>query len=491
MKFNHLLCAGTILLAFSACSKDAVENTPNGGNENGEGAYMSLSISLPNAPGTRADDKTEAGTYDEQKVNKLLVLVYDSGATDGPIAAEIFDEKQLRPDNPNPVGTGRITTYTTPALNVITEGEKKVVVIVNPNSEFTKTSTLEDMRTAMTLTKDEVTKISSKDGEGGATGFLMTNANTAVNQNADGEDNTITPTPENPFNADGSVAVNVTGTKTNPTPVTIPVERAVAKITDVSGEYTKTVTGGTDKVTFTAVALVNGNTRFFPIKKIRASGEPGNDYVVDPNFTNSEVLPTDFYFKAFSGESADITDTDWKTLNSETPVADREAFYTLENTMNRTDQYTGYTTGLYYKATYYKGGEIKETPDNLYKFAGVLYTFTELEAAAAGLGLALDNLNDGSDASAFEAKGITKYTNGVCYYPYWIRHIPSDNTLGVMEFGVVRNNVYKMTINSVKGIGTPEPINPDPSTPDESSDAMLEVLVQVLPWTVRNNNIDF
>ena len=490
MKFNHLLCAGTILLAFSACSKDAVENTPNGGNENGEGAYMSLSISLPNTPGSRAlddGDSTEAGTVDEQKVNSLLVLVYNK-TDDALDVAETFDAAELIPDGPNPVAPGNITSYSVPAFKVDESGEKKVVIIVNPNSQFSTTSTLAEMRIAQELDKEGVAGISSVYTEGGATGFLMTNANTAVNLNDQGAENTFEPTP---FYPDGSVAVNVTGTKTNPTPVTIPVERAVAKITDVSTEYTKTVTGGIDKVTFTKVALVNGNTKFFPIKSIRDSKVSGNDYVVDPNF-NSPVAGTDFYFKMFSGDEADITEDDWKTLNSETPIADREAFYTLENTMIKETQMTAYTTGLYYKATYYLDGA--STAANLYKFAGKVYNWSGLTAAAAGLGLDLGDLNNTTSTSAeFAAKGITKYTDGVCYYPYWIRHVNNNDpaSMEVMEFGVVRNNVYKMTINSVKGIGTPDPVNPDPSTPDESSDAMLEVLVQVLPWTVRNNNVDF
>ena len=63
--------------------------------------------------------------------------------------------------------------------------------------------------------------------------------------------------------------------------------------------------------------------------------------------------------------------------------------------------------------------------------------------------------------------------------------------MGVMVFAVVRNNHYQMTINSVKGIGENLPTNPEITDPDEETDSFLDVKVKVLPWVVRQNNIDF
>ncbi|EJW94799.1 hypothetical protein EVA_17098 [gut metagenome] len=60
-----------------------------------------------------------------------------------------------------------------------------------------------------------------------------------------------------------------------------------------------------------------------------------------------------------------------------------------------------------------------------------------------------------------------------------------------MEFAVVRNNYYKMSIKSVKEIGEHKPVNPDPTVPDATDKGYLDVKVKVLPWTVRDNKIDF
>lgn len=85
-----------------------------------------------------------------------------------------------------------------------------------------------------------------------------------------------------------------------------------------------------------------------------------------------------------------------------------------------------------------------------------------------------------------------------CYYYYWNRH--NDNgkngIMGPMEFGVVRNNVYKLAVTHIARLGHPrisqnDPDSPDPGTPDESSNIYITVDAEVVPWTVRVNDIVF
>lgn len=84
------------------------------------------------------------------------------------------------------------------------------------------------------------------------------------------------------------------------------------------------------------------------------------------------------------------------------------------------------------------------------------------------------------------------------YYYYINRH--NDNgtptQMGVMEFAVVRNNVYKLTVEDIMKFGHPgdpagDPDPIDPNDPDETPKLYFKVGVKVLPWTVRVNKIEF
>lgn len=85
-----------------------------------------------------------------------------------------------------------------------------------------------------------------------------------------------------------------------------------------------------------------------------------------------------------------------------------------------------------------------------------------------------------------------------CYYYYWNRHNDNNNpgVMGPMEFAVVRNNVYKLAVTNINKLGHPripenDPDPIDPEDPDEEDEVRLSVSVEVLPWVVRINNIEF
>ena len=56
--------------------------------------------------------------------------------------------------------------------------------------------------------------------------------------------------------------------------------------------------------------------------------------------------------------------------------------------------------------------------------------------------------------------------------------------MGVMEFAVVRNNLYRVLITSISGLGNSTPqVNSD--TPDEG-ESSIKALLNVKPWVVRD-----
>lgn len=56
---------------------------------------------------------------------------------------------------------------------------------------------------------------------------------------------------------------------------------------------------------------------------------------------------------------------------------------------------------------------------------------------------------------------LRTYYNGQCYYIWWLRHSNDgdDDTNGVMEYAVVRNNIYKVNVESVYSLGGDIPDN--------------------------------
>lgn len=93
------------------------------------------------------------------------------------------------------------------------------------------------------------------------------------------------------------------------------------------------------------------------------------------------------------------------------------------------------------------------------------------------------------DKTAADFKGIKSYVNGECYYFYWIRHENNNNNqaIGPMEFAIVRNNIYDLTVTSISGLGLSAIDVPDPEDPDESDKLYMNVVVKVKDWVVRNN----
>lgn len=95
-----------------------------------------------------------------------------------------------------------------------------------------------------------------------------------------------------------------------------------------------------------------------------------------------------------------------------------------------------------------------------------------------------ENTDTENDIKIAEGKTIE------CYYPYWIRHGNNGDpkVMGVMEFGIVRNNIYKLSVSAIKNFG---PLELTPGAPDENIKNYIEVEVFVKPWVLRyNENIE-
>lgn len=229
-------------------------------------------------------------------------------------------------------------------------------------------------------------------------------------------------------------------------------------------------------------------------------------YVIDPYFFKKTVegakdFKNEDGFFAQALVQLNIDDSNWAGM---APANSWSRIYCLENCMFRPAQLNAYTTGVMFKASldiatdrvFNESGETVSNPSNwptnLFYFNYNFYT-----SVNAIRKLALNNLpGDITDNSTTEElakysiKRFKKTENYACYYNYWIKHEDNNNDteMGVMEFGIVRNNIYRLSVNKVAGLGSGEPFI-EPEQPDEYK-AELNINIDVFPWAVRNQDVE-
>lgn len=99
---------------------------------------------------------------------------------------------------------------------------------------------------------------------------------------------------------------------------------------------------------------------------------------------------------------------------------------------------------------------------------------------------------------------IQKYDRGICYYEAFIRHFTNEeggydtswsignDGYGVQQlgrYGLVRNNWYKLTLNSIKQPGEPT-IPDDKEVPVDTETAYIDCDISIVAWALREHGID-
>lgn len=539
-KWNYLFMAMGVAMAMTACSDDMDlgENPGTNPEENVDQVFMQFALELPTASRSTtqttggSDAGVEIGQKKENTVSDVLVVI-----TDGTTGAT-YDNYITKSYVETPASAGN-NTYVVPfsstALANYAGKSVNVYVFCNPTSELkggdeATTSTEE-------INVDDTYKLSSvSDGTIWADNkFLMTNA----------DNNYSRPMPE---------SFNNYKVESSPFNIgTINVERAAARFDYKSTVADETYTlMGEDSapevtVTLTDMALVNMSQEFYYLRRVSADGtntsatiggtETNTNYVVDTDATwksSYSVSTSDeasHFFYVYNPNSASTTDYAWTSIGSlstedndeswnsgENENTSKEGYkiwrYATENTIPAavTNQKKGITTGIVFKGVInpVKGGAIKtamEAKSTVYVYNDIMYgTWNDVKTAANSdpvLKLAYDKVGDTENKTTAVANGFTVFeptTDGkyeVLYY-YWNRHNDNNNdgSMGPMEFGVVRNNVYKLSVTGVNKFGHPtdpdnDPDPEDPGDPDESDNVYFSVMAKVLPWVVRVNDIEF
>ena len=108
------------------------------------------------------------------------------------------------------------------------------------------------------------------------------------------------------------------------------------------------------------------------------------------------------------------------------------------------------------------------------------------------------------DATATEAAvGLSTFESGVSYYVARVKHFneltpwnagdktyDSNNANWLGRYGVLRNNWYELSVNSVSGPGYPDVPKVNPKDPDDENWQYINVSVKILSWAKRSQKVD-
>ena len=147
--------------------------------------------------------------------------------------------------------------------------------------------------------------------------------------------------------------------------------------------------------------------------------------------------------------------------------------------------------------------KLDASTNNISGTAG-LHTITaaNIEYKGTGTSLVAANIDKINEKLGLKETGISTYLNGEAYYIARIKHFneltpwtagegygtANDKYLG--RYGVLRNNWYDLSVNSISGLGYPEVPEVKPTVPDDENDQYINVEVKILSWAKRSQSID-
>ena len=545
-RWSYLFMAMGIATAFSACSDEVDLSTNNEGSteESTSQVFMQFNLELPAVSrsttqiGGGSDAGVEIGKDYENQVSEVLVVITD--ATEGSTYDKFIAKSSVvTPSSAN--NTTYVVPFKTTELTSSAGKSVNVYVYCNPTEELTKATTFDVNKDYYKLTDATNATIWTKNK------FLMTNADNDYKRTLPANLDNY-KVESNPFDLE---TIKVERAAARFDYKSSDADETYTLMEDKEGHPEVTIT-------LTDMALVNLSKEFYYLRRVSADGKRENatiggtevggtsaNYVVDTDAdwksSYSSGSESDHFYYTYQPNDAGASTYDWDKIadvtgasgtadtdnswNTNGTKGDYKIWrYATENTIPAqvSNQKKGITTGVAFK------GEIKGVSEGMktllngtntvYVFDNILWgTWDNVKTAAEATESDKTTLANPLLAAAYkeatkdgytDAKAVTagftifrpntttkKYE--VLYY-YWNRHNDNNNngSMGPMEFAVVRNNVYKLSVTGVNKFGHPtnpgdDPDPENPEDPDEEDDVYFRVAVEVLPWVVRINNIEF
>lgn len=495
-RFSILLAAAALFGAITGCQKEPA------GTENAESAkaYAQFSISFADPTGTKADADLgtgyDAGTLDEYSVKSAALYFVNGGVVK--YVKEVVDPSAFTKHE-----YGGEITYTSTIQNLAT-GDYHVYAVVNYKLAGV---------TAGTTTEAQLQTLIQTAGS--VPGLTLTNGIPMTSRNVNA-DNRAAAADAKLYDV---VNISTSNTADNPCIISLDMERAWAKITYVAqntdNKYAvnAVIEGVNTKVadvTLIDYRVLNQTTSWNAFRQSCSfstetdaslvaankgygvfNAAPIYDYLYDPQTEKKTVDNV--------GSMTDVNLTDAGFAGGTFPTSSSTATalaYVYENGLHKNSQLVGYVTSVQFKGqitpvkVWEKDGEftVKEfttySNGDLYFYDNKFYK--DLDAVNADTKLGVTEAN----CKTFNVK---KYVGGVCYYVYYIRHWnngilpPTADALGVMEYSIVRNNSYQITVTAINSTGDDDMNEPIPaaSTPVEQTETYFQVKLTIKPWVVR------
>lgn len=536
--------AALLLTTWAACSDD----TDASGGENPEEAkaYTTVTIAVPNGVAeTRASDptadtddtSTETGLKDEYKVTKANLYLFPGGASSSfgtATLTEIISISQFT--QTTTTTTDQKTIVWTSKKTALTPGDYRIYIVVNGTVNGVGDSdkgTLTEAAFLAKTTADATSVIAAVPSDGLVMVSRSPNSNNSNTLPYIAQE--ITKDPEQTIAATvervmGKITVTAGGTSAS-SAATVnkytsfsTTVNAIRNITDITLKNYYVVNARKEGYYFRHVDKESSATN--PLTEANYGNSSATlPYVTDPKtynktYTSTPALANSYGDWYLQGSSAFVlssfgtfsgTYTDMPGYSSGA-VETKVAAYCYENTMLKDKQKNGYTTGIVFKAEIApskmmqkksSGDGVEETTTigsigEIFYHSGIFYK--DIEALKeAGVLLADGTTSSSANGAPADLKknDVQCFKKGntdgkfICYYPYWIKHLPSADTAeDVMEFGIVRNNVYQVTVTGIQGVGkdgVTEDIITDTET-DDPTTVLLNVKLSIKPWVVRANS---
>lgn len=492
----------TLCLQLSGCSKIS-ETARIPLEERGKG-LVCLSLSMDGesliSEATKADwsddDSRLPADHAEKAVNSLTLYLFETGQTCSP---DQFHENDGFLSMVKPLNAAELagTQYLS-----IPMGDYHVYAVANAYIPVEEDISEAEFR-------ETVVNASSVMASPGQAGLLMVSRRFAnMNGDPDGED--MYPREH--------LSVGLQNL-TEPASLHFRMERVVAKVEARMGEsaFHAGVSGSDSRAEITMMRALLVNTRnsaylfrhsrrlyddqdtfFDKLVPDQQFADYWNGIIVEPRTVDKSLaheggfsaLATDYRSWYLRGLSQDPwSEEEWTTLGTSFSCLG----YCFENTAAHFAQYRGYTTAVVFEATispekiYDLDGEGNLVPLAPGIDTGVLY-YRESSGRYYGSldALRADGILSSDDPVILDSWGVKRYTGGVCYYYKWIEHAPNSlpALMGQMQFAIVRNNDYRISVTAVSGPGTGdgEPIIGNPGETDIVTDYPLHADITIQEW---------